>query len=130
MNRSNGVISRSTPLIPMSLPSGPRRTKRQAPPGRKSISQTASVQPCGPSQRTRCSGWVIASKTRRRGASKTRVMTISRSVGVVTVRAELVLALLAGMLLLLLFQFLLFQLVQIVVQTIEALLPETAVVLD
>src|SRR5258706_4529930 len=66
----------------------------------------------------------MASKTSRRGASKPRVMTISRSVGVVTVNAALVLALLTDMLLLLLLQ-----LAQIVVQTIEALLPEMAVVL-
>ena len=56
-------------------------------------------------------------RPRSRGASNTRVVTISRS-------AALLLALLAAMLLLLVFQF-----TQIVVQTIEALLPEAAIVL-
>src|SRR3990172_4961650 len=69
-----------------------------------------------------CSGWVQASKTRRRGASRTRVMTRSRS----TAFAEaLVLSLLAAMLLLLHFQ-----LSDIVVQTLEALFPEAAIALD
>src|SRR5579863_3185476 len=43
------------------------------------------VQPGGPSSHClTSSGLVRASKTRRRGASKTRVITISRPVGVVT----------------------------------------------
>src|SRR5713226_10054041 len=68
----------------MSLPSGPRSTNRKPPPTFRSTSQTASDQPRGPNQRLRSSGLVNASQTRRRGASKTRVSTISRSVGVVT----------------------------------------------
>jgi hypothetical protein len=44
------------------------------------------VQPGGPnSQRRSNSGFDMASKTSRRGASNVRVMTTSRSVGVVTV---------------------------------------------
>src|SRR6266849_10906252 len=68
----------------MSLPSGPRNTERHPPPTFRSISQTASDQPRGPNQRLNSSGLVKAAKTRRRGASKTRVITTSRSVGVVT----------------------------------------------
>src|SRR5262249_17470583 len=70
--------------MPMSLPSGPRNTKRKPPPTRRSTSQTTSDQPRGPNQRLSSSGLVNASHTSRRGASKTRVSTISRSVGVVT----------------------------------------------
>src|SRR6266436_6506803 len=68
----------------MLVPSGPRNTQRQAPPAFRSISQTASDQPRGPNQRLNSSGLVKASKIRRRGASKTRVITTSRSVGVAT----------------------------------------------
>src|SRR5918992_1490745 len=63
-----------------------RQTKCHAPPGRRSISQTGIVHPSGPViQCGTCSGFVQASQTRRRGASTTRVMTTSRSVGVVSV---------------------------------------------
>src|SRR5271156_734865 len=91
-SRSGGAISRKTPLIPMSFsfPSPWRHTKRAAPPTRKSISQTARRQSSGPySQRCTSSGLVQASNTRRRGASKTRVIAISRSLGVVTFNAPL-----------------------------------------
>src|SRR5207249_7688434 len=93
--------------------------KRKAPPGRTSISQKGVVKPCGPHQRARCSGSVQALKTRRRGASKTRVMTSSRSSVWV---AALVLASTCLPLL--------FQLVQIILQAVKALLPEAAVVLQ
>src|SRR5205807_10117791 len=73
--------------MPMSWPSGPRNTKRKPPPTRRSTSQTTSDQPRGPNQRLSNSGFVNASQTRRRGASNTRVSTISRSVGVVTFKA-------------------------------------------
>src|SRR6185312_7886425 len=63
---------------------GPRSTKRNPPPTFRSTSQTTSDQPRGPNQRLRNSGLLNASNIRRRGASKTRVITISRSVGVVT----------------------------------------------
>src|SRR5260370_42150869 len=96
-------------------------TMRQAPPGLTSISQTGFVKPRGPHQCAMCLGSVHALNTSSRGASKTRVMTSSRCGALVT---ALFLSLLAAMLLLLLFQ-----LDQIVFQTIEALLPETAVVL-
>src|ERR1700676_1121804 len=83
--RSGGWTSRYEPRISISLPLAWRQTKCQAPPGRRSISQTGMVQPSGPSiQCGRYFGLVQASKTSLRGALKTRVTTISRSVGVVT----------------------------------------------
>src|SRR5580704_10230737 len=66
-----------------SPPSGARWTHRKAPFGRRSISQTASGTPLGSHQCATCSALVQASKTTARGASKMRVITISRSVGVV-----------------------------------------------
>src|SRR5262245_48061564 len=77
------------------------------------------VKPRGPHQCTRCSGSVQALKTRLRGASKTRVMTSTRSAGSVAV------LLLAAMFLLLLLQF-----AQIIVQTIETLLPDAPILLQ
>src|SRR5262249_44914614 len=91
--------------------------KRKAPPGRTSISHKGVVKPRGPHHCAKRPGSVQALKTRRRGASKTRVMTTSRSSGWV---AAFVLASMSLPLL--------FQLVQIVIQAIEALLPETAIV--
>src|ERR1700733_2733829 len=91
-SRSGGAISRKTPLMPMSFsfPSPWRHTKRAAPPTRRSISQTARRQSSGPyNQRLTRSGLVQASKTRCRGASKTRVIAISRSLGVVTFNVPL-----------------------------------------
>src|SRR5213594_3367167 len=87
--------------------------KRNAPPGRTSIVHEGIVKPCGPHQRTRRSGSVQALRTRRRGASKTRVRTSSRSADSV---AALVLAAMF--------------LLQKVVQAIEALLPEASVVFE
>src|SRR5467141_809263 len=66
-----------------SPPSGARWTQRKAPFGRRSISQTASDTPLGSHQCATCSALVQASKTTVRGASKMRVITMSRSVGVV-----------------------------------------------
>src|SRR6266446_216889 len=75
--RSFRTISRYTPWNGLSLPSGPRITKRYAPPVRKSISQPGSVNPCGPHHCTICSCSVHALHTSSRGASKTRVRIIS-----------------------------------------------------
>src|ERR1700704_2365226 len=65
----------------MSLPSGERITKRNPPPTRRSTSQTTSDHPRGPNQRLSNSGLVNESKTSWRGASNTRVIAISRSLG-------------------------------------------------
>src|ERR1700732_4638733 len=70
-------------------PLGPRLTQRKAPFGRRSISQTASGTPLGSHQYATCSLLVQASKTTARGASKIRVITISRSVGVVMFTAPM-----------------------------------------
>src|SRR5271154_1328295 len=89
-SRSGGAISRKTPLIPMSCPLSCLQTKRRPPPGFRFILHTASRQSSGPhSQRFMSSGLVQASKTRCRGASKTRIMATSRSLGVVTFRVPL-----------------------------------------
>src|SRR3954462_11728173 len=106
----------------MSVPSGPCTTKRQAPPGRKSIWHTGSVHPLGPNQCGTCSGLVKASQTSLRGASKTRVMTISRSDGVVNVVAP---KSVATAIIFLLF----FQVLEIFVQSSEGLIPEAAIAL-
>src|SRR5690349_14638371 len=142
--RSGGTTSRYSPLNGCSWPSGPRRTKRQEPPGRTSISQTVSVEPCGPHHRFRCSGLLIASKTSRRGAPKSRVRTISRSEGNVTWRpagfssagfaasrsgdcaaTAPVLRFAAVTFLLLSLKF-----VEVIAQAVEALFPEPAVLSD
>src|SRR5215472_3719729 len=68
-----------------SPPSGERFTQRNAPLGRRSISHTASGAPLGSHHCATCSALVQASKTRARGASKRRVITIWRPPGVATV---------------------------------------------
>src|SRR5258706_6355727 len=96
------------PVRLTSAPVGERRRRSQAPPGRTSISHAMVVKPCGPHQRAASTGSTQASKTRRRGAAKTRVMTSS--------------SLFAAM------RFpLLLDLAQIVVEAIEAGVPELAV---
>src|ERR1017187_7416933 len=110
-----------------SPPSGARWIQRKAPCGRRSISQTASGLPLGSHQCATCSAFVQASKTTARGASKMRVITISRSVGVVIFTApmfftsDLSLSLRAPSC----FLFLL-HLFQVVVQAGKFLLPEAA----
>src|SRR5882724_341084 len=103
--------------------------KRTAPPGLRSIVQKGVVKPCGPHQRTSRSGSVHALKTSARGASNTRVMTSSRcavspaALLLVTVScAVMSLAVMSPPVRLLL--------AQIVLQAIQVLLPETAIVLE
>src|SRR5277367_4105054 len=89
-SRSGGAISRKTPLIPMSSPLPWLQTKRRPPPGFRFILQTVSRQSSSPyNQRFTSSGLVQASKTRWRGASKTRIIATSRSLGVVTFKVPL-----------------------------------------
>src|SRR6202790_1004115 len=92
---------------------------RKAPPGRRSNLHDGRVKPRGPYQWTRCSGSVQALKTRLRGASKMRSISSTRSADSV-----------AALLLASIFLLLLLQLAQVIVQAIEALLPETAIVLQ
>src|SRR5256885_17138071 len=90
--------------------------KRHTPPGRTSISWIVLRKPFGPHQWTTCFGSVHIRQTSSRGASKTRVATISFCAAFAT-----------AMFLLLLF---LFELAQVLVQAVEALFPECAVVPD
>src|SRR6266540_202481 len=119
--RSGRTISRNSPRNPCSSPSELRCTIRQPPPGRKSRSHFAISYFLGPHQCDMCSHDVCASNTRSRGASKTRVMTISRSDGVVIVSLLLPLPPIA----LLLSSRL--ELLQVLLQPVVALLPEAAV---
>src|SRR5437773_8290274 len=86
--------------------------------GRASNSARGFPTPFGPHHFCRCSGCVNTSKTRSRGASKTRSMT-SSLVGTSTTLS------LAAMSLLLQLQFL-----QVLVKTVESLLPDDAIALD
>src|SRR5258706_3778218 len=95
---------------------------RQAPPTRTSASQTGLVNSFGPHQRARCSGSVHALNTSSRGASKTRVITTSRSIAVSL--AGVLGVPLADILSLLFFHF-----HQIFVETIKAFFPEAAILL-
>src|SRR4051812_3614665 len=92
---------------------------RIAPPGRTSSSQTGFVKPCGPHHRARCVGSVHIWKTRVRGASKVRVRTSSRAGDVA---AD---SLLAAMFLPFPLKF-----AEVLIEAIETLVPESAIVLD
>src|SRR5580658_6677766 len=94
-------------------------TMRQSPPTRTSSSQTGFVKSSGPHHCASCSGFVHASNTTSAGASKSRLMTISRSLDS---PAPLVL-LLPDMTL-----RLLFHLPQVILQTVQAFFPEAPVV--
>src|SRR5262245_29248457 len=101
--------------------------RHHVPPGRTSILLASVVKPCGPHHRTRCSGWVEALKTRGRGASKTRVTTSSRSAVTTSSRSVDAVAVLVlgaiGLVRLL-------KVAQIVLEAIQALLPETPIMLE
>src|SRR5262249_19491598 len=88
------------------------------------ISQTESeyLSSRDPHHRLTCSGFVMASNTRRGGASNSRVNTISRSEGVVVLKVWLFATLLTAISFLLPFQF-----VQVVVESVEARLPDVAI---
>src|SRR5580658_5668038 len=97
---------------------------RNFPPGLMSMSQNVVVKPCGPHQRATCSGSIHALNTRRRGASMTRVTTSCRSVAsaaAVSVATSMAAPTLFPLPL---------QILQIGLETIEALLPEGAIMLQ
>src|SRR5256885_11683163 len=94
-------------------------TKRHTPPGRKSYALVVVEKPSGPHHCARCLGSVHAVHTSSRGASSTRVAMIDRGS---CLRSRLFLAL---TLLLLGLQYL-----QIILQPIEAFLPQPAVALE
>src|SRR6516162_1996163 len=83
-SRSGGTISRTSPFIGETLPSGLRMWIRIAPPTRAAISHTGLVKPLGPHHRASRSASVHARNTVARGASNTRVMVTSRSVSVLS----------------------------------------------
>src|SRR5437762_11262469 len=93
-------------------------TTRHTPPGRTSLSCRVFVKPSGPHQWTTCFGSVHIRHTSSRGASKTRVAAISFCAAFATAMSFL------------LFLLFLFQLAEVLVQSVEALFPEFAVVLD
>src|SRR5687767_6583376 len=99
-------------------------TNRHAPPGRTSISYVVIRKPFGPHQFGTCFGSVHILNTSSRGASNTRLPTISRpdSVADELLSSSLVAAFI---LLLLLLQF-----AEVILEAIEAALPEFAVVAD
>src|SRR5215469_15182859 len=110
-----------------SPPSGERFTQRKAPFGRRSISQTRSGAPLGSHQWATCSALVQASKTRVRGASKSRVTTIWRSPGVVMLTAPMLFRVAVSLSPLLSTCFLLLlHFLQVPIQTRKFLLPEAA----
>src|SRR5882724_1106952 len=92
--------------------------KRHTPPGFTSIARTVLVKPFGPHQFAMCLGSVHIFQTRSRGASTVRVKTMVASPG-------------ATMPLLFSATFFPFQLesLQIIIEAVEALVPEPAIVL-
>src|SRR4029077_13412385 len=104
-------------------PSSARQTKCHAPPGRRSTSHTGIAQPGGPSIHfVMCSGLVQQSKTSARGASTTRVTSISVSDGVANPVAPSLLAVV-------IVELLLLEVAEVVVEPLVARVPEAAVVL-
>src|ERR1700723_3884599 len=106
------TISWYSPAFQNSCPSGVLMQQRNFPPTRKSISQKGAVKPFGPHHCITYFGFVHASQTNARGASKTLVITIrSFSLTVFLVIPDL--------------RF--FHLIQNHVQLIETLFPESAI---
>src|SRR5690348_9094507 len=109
---SYGTISWYSPPFQPSCPSGDFMQQRNFPPTRKSILQTGAVKPFGPHHCITYFGFVHASQTNARGASKTLVITIrSFSLAVFFVISDLCF----------------FHLIQNHIQPVESLFPETAI---
>src|SRR6201993_3745759 len=110
--RSCRIISWYSPAFQNSCPSGDLMQQRNIPPTRKSILQTGAVKPFGPHHCITYFGFVHASQTNARGASKTLVITIrSFSLTVFFVIPDL--------------RF--FHLMQNHIQLVETLFPESAI---
>src|SRR5260370_32392257 len=106
-------------------------TIRNAPPGRTSISHTGLVKPCGPHQCAKWAGSVHILNTSSRGASMTRLRMSSRSAAAVAACAIWIVPRVvasAGSLVGSRF-FRGLDFLQVVVQPVEALFPEPAVML-
>src|SRR5208282_1245488 len=107
------TISWYSPPFQPSCPSGALMQQRNFPPTRKSILQTGAVKPFGPHHCITYFGFVHASQTNARGASKTLVTTIrSFSLTVFFVISEL----------------LFFHLIHNHIQLVEPLFPESPIV--
>src|SRR6516165_11597849 len=107
------------PCLRIRLPSCARIERNQEPPGRTSIRLEIVAKPRGTHQRARCSGSVHILETSRRGASKIRVMTSSRSAERAAASALIAILPLPAL-----------QFAEILVEAIKAVVPETAVVLE
>src|SRR5437899_4955620 len=106
------TISWYSPPFQNSCPSGALMQQRNFPPTRKSISQKGEVKPFGPHHCITYFGFVHASQTNARGASKTLVITIrSFSLTVLFVISDLRL----------------FHLIHNHIQLVETLFPESAI---
>src|SRR5438034_9139535 len=104
---------------------------RIAPPGRRSSSQTGFVNPCGPHHCATYFGSVHASNTSARGASMMRVRTSSEGAGAdEVVKAERRFAVLPLLRLsAAMFGLLGLKCAEVILQAIDALVPESAVLL-
>src|SRR5688572_29632087 len=117
----------------MSWPSGVRMQARYFPPTRRSIFAAGDVKSFGPHQRMKCSGSVHAFQTSSGGASKMRVISTSTVPGLLLVVILFLLRTFTAIVLLLLLLLLLLlplQFLEIVIEAVEALLPEAAVLFD
>src|ERR1700747_3891977 len=109
---SCGTISWYSPAFQNSCPSGVLMQQRNFPPTRKSILQKGAVKPFGPHHCITYFGFVHASQTNSRGASKTLVTTIrSVSLTVLFVMSNLPF----------------FHLIHNCIQPVETLFPELAI---
>src|SRR5580692_1637549 len=79
--RVGGSISRYVPRNEHSFPSGVTKTMWYSLPTRRSIEHTVSLSSKGANQWRTCSGFVSTSKTSSIGASNSRVVTITSSLG-------------------------------------------------
>src|SRR5580704_16061038 len=95
-------------------------TNAQRPPGLTSMTRVVRVKPRGPYQRAMCSRSVHILHTSARGARKTRVAVISRSTVVST----------ASLLVMSMLLLLALKLLEVIVQAVEALVPEAPVVIE
>src|ERR1700749_2721728 len=103
-----------------SLPSGPCMVNTQAPPTRKSNAVVVVVKPPGPHHFPTCAGSVHTFQTISRGASSVRVvMMVASPSGAIALAFAAAMFLLLGL-----------QVFEIVVETVEARVPQLAIFLE
>src|SRR5580700_11497529 len=109
-------------------------TKRHTPPGRMSKLSVVVVKPFGPHHCARCLGSVNAANTRSRGASNSRVPTIARGSLLRSILLFAAMFLTPGVgdlpLRSLCLRFFGLKLLQIIVEAVEALVVEAAIVFE